>query len=181
MIETERLLLRPIGLDDVADCTALWGDPATMGFIGNGQPLSAEEVWSRTLRHIGHWHALGYGYWAVRETANGGFVGDVGFQTLRRAIEPSLGDRPEIGWVLAAAAQGRGFAREAVAGVLDWADAHLSADETCCIIRPAHARSIRIAEAVGYQRTGTARYGAASMEVFARPRGFQSRLLIPTS
>ena len=181
VLETERLLLRPICLDDIVDCTALWGEPATMRFIGSGQPLTAEEVWSRTLRHIGHWHALGYGYWAVREKEGGRFVGDVGFQNLRRSMQPDLGDRPEIGWVLAAHAQGRGYAREAVSAALAWVDGELQATETVCIIRPAHERSIRIAIEAGYRRTGAARYGAATMDVFARPRPFPSAARIPTS
>lgn len=180
-IETERLALCPYGLADFADCAALWGDPATVTFIGNGQPLGEEEVWSRVLRHIGHWHAIGYGYWAAREKAGGRFVGEIGFQNLRRAMQPPLDDRPEIGWVLAPEAQGRGLAREAVAGTVAWADARLSVAETACIIRPMHERSVRIALAAGYRRTGAARYGAAVMDVFVRPRGFTSDAAAPTS
>ena len=181
VVETERLLLRPYAPSDFSDCAALWADPATVAFIGNGQPLTEEAAWSRVLRHIGHWHAVGYGYWAAREKANGRFVGEFGFQNLRRDIDPPLGDRPEIGWVLAASAQGCGFAREAVTGALAWADHALAAPETACIIRPAHERSIRIAIESGYRRIHAARYGAGVTDVFLRPKGFQSRDVIPTS
>ena len=181
IIETERLILRPYTTEDFPDSAALWADPATLAFIGSGVPLSSEEAWSRVLRNIGHWHALGYGYWAARDKTSGQFVGDIGFQNLRRMMEPGLGDRPEMGWVLAPQAQGKGFAREAVAGALAWADAHLGASETVCIIRPAHERSIRIALASGYRRTGAARYGTAITDVFVRPRAFQSETIIPTS
>ena len=180
-VETGRLVLQPYGLADFADCAALLSDPSTVVFIGDGQPLAEEAVWSRVLRQIGHWHAIGYGYWAAREKANGRFVGEVGFQNLRRDMRPSLDDRPEIGWVLAASAQGRGYAREAVAGALAWADRALPASETACIIRPTHERSIRIALEAGYRRTGDARYGAAVMDMFVRPRGFQSSETVPTS
>ena len=181
IIQTERLTLRPYTAEDFPDSAALWADPATLAFIGDGVPLNAEAVWSRVLRNIGHWHALGYGYWAARDTTSGRFVGDIGFQNLRRMMEPSLGDRPEMGWVLAPQAQGIGYAREAVAGALGWADAHLAASETVCIIRSTHEHSIRIALANGYRRTGAARYGGTTTDVFVRPRAFQSETTIPTS
>ena len=178
--DTERLTLRPHGLIDFADCVALWGDPATMRFIGAGQPLTAEDTWSRLLRYAGGWRLLGFGYWAVRERATGHFVGDVGFQDLRRTIEPPLGDRPEIGWVLARSAQGRGYAAEAVAGAVRWADANLAARETVCIVRPEHARSLSIAARAGYAATGAASYGGALHAVLVRPRVFPSAVVAPT-
>ena len=37
--------------------------------INGGEVPTAEAVWARLLRYIGHWQALGYGYWAVFEKA----------------------------------------------------------------------------------------------------------------
>jgi RimJ/RimL family protein N-acetyltransferase len=177
---TERLVLQPHCEKDFADCAALWGDPAVVSLIGTGRPLTPEEVWSRLLRYVGGWWLLGYGYWAVREKGSGRFLGDVGFQNLRRASEPPLGDRPEVGWVLATEAQGRGYATEAVAGAVAWADAHLVAPETVCIIRPSHVRSLAIAARVGYGAVGSATYGDAAYTVLTRPRVFHSAAAEPT-
>lgn len=100
-IETQRLVLRGFRVEDFADSAALWADPDVTRFIG-GRPSTEEESWTRFLRYLGHWSALGFGYWAVREKNSGRYVGEVGFADYRRDIEPSLGGAPEIGWVLAA-------------------------------------------------------------------------------
>ena len=170
VLETDRLILRGHGRSDLADCAAMWGDPAVVQFIGDAQPLDGEAVWSRLLRYAGHWALMGYGYWCVRERTTGRFVGDVGFVNLHRTTEPPLGDAPEIGWVVAVSAQGRGLAAEAVAAALAWADTRLAAPETVCIIDPEHVRSIRIAETAGYRRRAPARYKGRSITIFARPR-----------
>src|SRR5437762_7040767 len=111
-LDTDRLTLRPHRLDDFPDTRALWSDPEVTRFIG-GRPLTEEETWQRLLRYVGHWSLLGFGYWAVRERGSGRFVGEVGFANGKRTLEPSFGDAPEIGWVLATSAQGRGYATEA--------------------------------------------------------------------
>ncbi len=118
-IETERLLLRGHGVEDFADCLALWTDPAVTRFIG-GKPSTPEEVWARLLRYVGHWSLLGFGYWVVTERVTGRFLGEVGFADFRREIEPSLEGVPEIGWVLTPQGHGRGFATEAAGAALAW-------------------------------------------------------------
>ncbi len=100
ILESERLRLRGHRLEDYRHCAALWGDPEVTRFIG-GRPLSGEEVWARVLRYAGHWVWMGYGYWVVEEKFTGKFVGEVGYANLKREIQPSLGNLPELGWVLA--------------------------------------------------------------------------------
>ncbi len=39
--------------------------------INGGEKPTTESVWSRLLRYIEHWQALGYGYWAVFEKTTG--------------------------------------------------------------------------------------------------------------
>ena len=50
------------------------------------------------MRYSGHWAILGFGYWVVRDTQSGRFLGEVGFADYHREIEPSLHGTPEIGW-----------------------------------------------------------------------------------
>jgi RimJ/RimL family protein N-acetyltransferase len=104
----------------------------------------------------------------VRDRATGRFVGDVGLADLQRAIEPAL-DAPEMGWVLAPWAHGRGLATEAVRAVLDWSAAHLGAPRTMCIIDPDNAASIRVADKCGYRALAPARYKGDPILVFERP------------
>src|SRR5271166_4392110 len=112
VIETERLRLRCHRVGDFAECAAMWADAAVTRYLGR-DPLTAEEVWARLLRYVGHWAALGFGFWAVEEKASGRFVGDLGFMDFKRDLEPSLDDVPEMGWILASQAHGKGYATEA--------------------------------------------------------------------
>ena len=126
---TPRLRLRPPTIDHFPQCLALWSDPAVTQYIG-GAPHAGEQIWARLLRYIGHWQALGFGYWVVETIADNRFVGEVGFSDYRRDIEPRFDGTPEMGWVLSPSAQGQGFAGEATEAALAWRDATLPGDET---------------------------------------------------
>jgi RimJ/RimL family protein N-acetyltransferase len=150
VLRTQRLTLSPHTAADFADSVAMWADPQVARFIG-GRPFSAEESWSRLLRYVGHWAVFGFGYWCVRETAGGAFVGELGFADLKRELEPPFEGAPEIGWALAARAHGQGYAREACEAVLTWSETHFGRVRTVCLIDPANLASIRLAERLGYR------------------------------
>ena len=145
---TERLTLSPIALGDLEDLIALWGDPAFATAVF-AAPLNPEDVWFRLLRDIGHWEALDYGNWAVRETSTGAYVGSVGVLDFRRIMTPAF-DAPELGWGVAPRYQGRGMAFEALSAALAWCDEALNARRTVCMIGPDNAPSHALAERAGY-------------------------------
>ncbi|MBB6096633.1 RimJ/RimL family protein N-acetyltransferase [Deinobacterium chartae] len=166
-LETERLLLRAPTVADYPDSRAMWADPGVTRFI-SGRPLGGEESWSRLLRNIGHWVALGFGPMVVHEKASGRFVGEVGLMNFRRDTEPALPDAPEIGWVLAPWSHGQGFAGEAVRAVLGWGDAHLGAGRTVCMIDPENAPSLAVARKCGFVPCGEASHRGARILVLER-------------
>ena len=166
-IETDRLLLRQHRLADFDDSAALWADARVTRFIG-GRPFTREECWTRFLRYVGHWSAMGFGYWTIREKASGRFVGEVGFADYKRDVEPPLDAAPEHGWVLADWAGGRGLATEAAGAALGWADRAFAGRSTVCIIRPDHAASIRVAKKLGYAESHRALYKNEPIVVLKR-------------
>lgn len=168
-LETPRLLLRARRIEDFDAFAAIWASPGVVRFVG-GATLSREAAWMRFLRQVGHWELLGYGYFAVEDKATGRFVGEVGFQDMRREIVPSIEGLMEAGWILAEEAQGKGLAEEAMQAALAWADAHGTGDRIACIIRPDHAGSLRVAEKLGFVRVGTGRYDGSPMAMLERPR-----------
>lgn len=167
VLHTERLVLSGHTVDDFADSAAMWADPDVVRFIG-GRPSTEEEAWSRLLRYVGHWAALGFGYWVVRERASGRFVGEVGLADFRREIAALFGGAPESGWALAPWAHGRGYATEAVGAMLAWAQSDLGAARTVCMIEPDNAPSIRVAEKLGYRPFARTFYKDAETVLFER-------------
>jgi RimJ/RimL family protein N-acetyltransferase len=166
IVETERLILRGHRPDDFENCVALWADPVVTRYIG-GKPFSAEEVWARLLRYVGHWTLLGFGFWAIEDKAAGSFVGELGFADFKRSIDPPL-DMPELGWVLASNAHGKGYATEAVRAAIGWGEQHFGPIQTTCIIDPENHPSLRVAEKCGYRETRRAIYKGQPMIVFTR-------------
>lgn len=173
VLATPRLTLRPHVPADFADSAALWGDPAVVEHIG-GVPSSPAEVWTRLLGYAGSWTLLGFGYWCVRESATGRFVGEAGLADFKRDLDPPLGDAPEAGWALSPWAHGRGYGREAVGAVLGWADAVLAAPRTVCLIAPENAASIRLAQAQGFSPYALARYREREVRLFERPAALRA-------
>jgi RimJ/RimL family protein N-acetyltransferase len=167
ILETERLRLRAHRLEDFVHSAAMWSD-AKITEHTVGKPQTEEESWTRFLRYVGHWSVMGFGYWVVEEKASGNFLGEIGFADFKRDIEPSLKGVPEIGWVLATHAHGKGFATEAVRTAVAWGDAHFDSKRTACIIAPENLPSIRVAEKCGYREFQRTTYRGKPALMFER-------------
>jgi RimJ/RimL family protein N-acetyltransferase len=149
VLTTARLTLTPPERSDFEDSAAMWSDPLVTRHVG-GRTSTPEESWARVLRARGLWAVLGYGYWAVRETATGRYVGEVGFADFHRGLAPSIDGIPEMGWVLAAWSHGKGFAAEAVSAGLAWGESQWGAGPVVCIIDPDNAPSLKLAGRMGF-------------------------------
>src|SRR5690606_29574626 len=132
-LQTARLRLRGHRPADFPALCALWGDATVTRHLGG--PASPEAVWARMLRYSGHWAQLGFGYWLIECRESGGYLGEAGLACHRRLLSPAMpADRPEAGWVLTGAAEGRGLAAEAMAAVLAWGDRWLAQDQRFALI-----------------------------------------------
>ncbi|WP_428393724.1 GNAT family N-acetyltransferase [Lichenicoccus sp.] len=168
-LETPRLTLQGHTPSDFDDLAAMWADPLVVRHI-TGKASTPQESWSRLLRNRGLWSVLGYGYWCVRETRSGRYVGDVGFADFRRDSGPSVRGVPEAGWVLARWAHGRGFAHEAVSAILSWLDGSTEHERVVCFIVAGNAPSIRIAEKSGFVASGIVRLNDEAVSLWERKR-----------
>lgn len=167
-IATDRLILTAPRQDDLDDMMALWGDPSVMQYIG--APLGRAEVWGRLLKYAGHWALFGFGYWLVRERAGGRFVGEANLSFQQRSHPALPEDEIEGGWLLAPAAQGKGYAGETLAALLDWADDGLATASVRCLIDRRNAASFRLAERHGFNRVGMVTTGGEDFELLRRGR-----------
>ena len=169
VLHTERLTLRAPALTDFDSALAMWTHPDVIRFIG-GRAQSREEVWGRVLRYIGHWTALGFGFWCVDDRATGAHLGEVGFSDFHRELEPSFGDTPEMGWAFGPAAHGRGIATEAVLAAAAWGDQTFKAGVTGCIISPENVASQRVAAKAGFVEKVRSAYKGEPTVIYERRR-----------
>ena len=148
IVETARLILRQNLPSDLEDRIAITDDPDFMRFVGG--VYDRQENWARLLRYIGHWACFGFGLFAVEEKATGRYVGNVGLARFERGLGEDFDPFPEGGWMVAQWAEGQGYATEAMIAALDWHERHFGAGRQVCIIDPANATSLRLAEKLGF-------------------------------
>ena len=114
----QRLILRGHRPGGFRRPAALWADPAVTRHIV-GKPSTRKNP-ARFICYVsGHWALKDMVSWAIEFPPA---IGSPGFADFKRQMEPSLGDAPEIGWVLAGAAHGKGAATEAVQAIVAWGD-----------------------------------------------------------
>lgn len=142
-LETDRLLLRQFRNADLDAYAAMCADAEVMRFLGTGVTLNRPESWRSMAGILGHWELLGYGMFAVELKSSGELLGRAGF------LDPPGWPGFEVGWVLARAHWGRGYAFEAAEACRDLAFGPLARDRVISLIRPDNQRSVRVAQKLG--------------------------------
>ncbi len=111
---TPRLVLTPVGLDDVDDLLLLYGDPKVSYWTGPWSRATVEE-WAAGM--AARWARDGVGKWMARDRSDGSLVGRGGFTRVDLDGETVL----ELGWAVRDARTGRGYATEVGHAALAWA------------------------------------------------------------
>lgn len=133
--------------DDFEAYAEICADLEVMRYLG-GKPLNRMDAWRNMATMIGHWHPRGYGHWAVIEKASRRSIGRIGF------MNPEGWPGFELGWTLARAAQGKGYATEGARRALEYAFTEMNRDHVISLINPLNAASIRVAERLGEKVEG---------------------------
>lgn len=148
-IVAERLRLRPFAVEEARIIVAYRRDPTVARFQGWGvvDPGEIERdlaaMRTRTPCDApGPWFQL-----AVVARATGGIVGDVGVRVLTE--EP---DAAEIGYTIAPAHQGQGYATEAVSALCEWLLGPRALARVIAVVDGRNAPSIAVAENAGFHR-----------------------------
>jgi RimJ/RimL family protein N-acetyltransferase len=147
---TDRLVLTPIGLDDVDDLLLLYGDPQVAFWTG---PWTRASVVRWVAGMASRWAVNGVGKWMARDRSDGSLVGRGGFSRTELEGETVL----ELGWVVRDARTGRGFASEIGRAAVAWASEHRP-DLSVVAYTEVHNRSSRaVMERLGMQPAGVIR------------------------
>jgi RimJ/RimL family protein N-acetyltransferase len=144
-LRTDRLLLRAWGEADLEPFAAMNADPVVMEHFP--APLTRAESDDMVHRIEQRWGDGRPSLWAVEVPGVAPFIGFVGL------LEPSF-DAPftpcvEVGWRLAAAHWGRGYAPEGAHAALAHGFDRLGLDEIVSFTVPANTSSRRVMEKLG--------------------------------
>jgi RimJ/RimL family protein N-acetyltransferase len=112
-VETPRLLLRPVTLDDFDAWAEFMGDAESMKFLGGAQPRSS--AWRALMTMAGAWHLHGFAMFSVIEKATGRWVGRLG------PWVPEGWPGTEVGWGIIRDCWGKGYGTEGATATIDWA------------------------------------------------------------
>jgi RimJ/RimL family protein N-acetyltransferase len=143
-LRTERLLLRQWRDADVPAWAAMNADPAVREFFP--QVMTYEQSAGSVAAFREELAERGWGWWAVEEAATGGFLGFAGLDPVDEEL-PFGG--VEVGWRLARAAWGHGYATEAGRACLDHGFGPLGLTEILAITAVGNDRSRAVMQRLG--------------------------------
>jgi RimJ/RimL family protein N-acetyltransferase len=147
---TERLVLTPVGREDVDDLALLCSDPVVAYWTGPWTRAGVE-AWAANM--AAGWTADGVGKWMARARSDGSLVGRGGFARFDLAGEIVL----ELGWAVRDARTGRGYATELGRAALAWAVPH-HAELPIVAFTEVHNRASRaVMERLGMRPAGIIR------------------------
>jgi len=146
VLETERLLLRWVELDDAGFIMRLVQEPAWKRHIGDRKVDTPEEARAHVEKSYRSMYArLGFGLNLVTDRRTGEPHGICGL--LKR---DSLGD-VDLGFAFLESSWGRGYAFEAASAVMAQEPARLGLTRVAAITAPGNAASIRLLGKLGFR------------------------------
>ena len=167
ILETERLRLRWFTDADVDFLRALLNDPGWLANIGerNVRTRRQARAWIAT-RHTATYGRLGFGFWGVERRSDGRLLGMCGLIKRDTLMEA------DVGYALMPEFRGQGYAREAAAACLRYAQDVLGLAEVWGITGPDNAASAAVLQQIGLQDAGVTRLVGEEREtwLFKSPR-----------
>lgn len=149
-LESDRLLLRAWRDEDLPAFAALNADPQVMRYFP--APLTSEQsdALADKIRQFLQQH--GWGLWALEVKGGAPFIGFVGLAI--PADDLPCSPCVEIGWRLAAAHWGKGYASEAAKAALHFAFEHMNLAEVVSFTAGTNQPSRRVMEHIGMSSNG---------------------------
>ena len=151
-IATERLVLRAITPSDASALFAIFSDEQVMRFWSSAAMVSIEEAeaLAREIDALGRARTLLQ--WGIVVKDDPGLVGTCTLYRWERRHR-----RAELGYALRRDVWGRGYATEAVTGVLRFAFDAMGLHRVGADTDPRNAASARVLERLGFEREGVQR------------------------
>lgn len=161
-LETDRMMLVPLGQEHRDGVRALWSQPAVARHSGTVldrfgipimMPMQSLDDADRLVDFWLHARRDGWGVrWAMMLGSAQAFAGMVGFNSLTPHAEIAYHLHPDY-W-------GQGLMREACVAVLGWLDQTLAPERVEAFVELANTRSIALARRLGFEGQGDLVLGA---------------------
>ncbi len=147
-IETDRLILRQWQDSDVEPFAALNADPDVMKFFP--KLMALEETTAMVERIKARYDSDTFCFWAAEEKETCNFIGFIGLG--RPTFEAYFIPCVEIGWRLAKAYWGKGYAPEGAKEVLRDGFERTNLEEIVALTAVLNSKSIRVMEKISMHR-----------------------------
>lgn len=142
---TDRLVLRPCGADDLGDLHHLWSQPDIRRFLFDDRTISREEALSFIEASLSAFANHGYGIWLFFEAGSNEIAGFAGLlESSQGAPNLIYGTRPGL-W-------GRGYATEAARGVLWQAFEVRRLERVMADVDEPNEKSVQVLERIGMRQ-----------------------------
>jgi RimJ/RimL family protein N-acetyltransferase len=141
LINTARLVMRPLTMNDLDALVDLHADPRVNRFV---PAFSREQMVERLADIEQQWLERGHGLCAVELRDGRAFIGRCGLKYWAQF------DEVEAGWILKPGAWGHGYATEAAGACVEWGFARLGVDYFTAMINPANTASVGVAKRLGF-------------------------------
>lgn len=150
MIATARLRLRPCVEADKPAFAVILNTPAMMAEMGGVR--SREDIDALVDKRLADQARHGFSYWAVELRETDVLIGTCGIRIASNYPGTPVEGMHEMGWRIAEAHWGRGYASEAARATLDWAWERLPAETIAAWTTAGNRRSWRVMERLGMGR-----------------------------
>jgi [ribosomal protein S5]-alanine N-acetyltransferase len=152
LLETSRLLLRPLRLDDAVDMYEYASDQ-DVAHAGLWQPLASLDASLADIRQVLHEYAMHTLWdWAIEHRADHKMIGRIGLSHYHPGDQ-----RADLGYALNRRYWSKGYATEAAQTVLRYAFRDLRLNRVGALVLPDNAGSIRVLGKIGMKREGLRR------------------------
>ena len=149
LIETPRLIIRPLTMADEKGMFAMDSDPEVHRFVGN-KPYTTLYQTRATIDYVMRQYAeSGIGRWAVIEKETNDFVGWTGLKLMKEKVNGYI-EFYDFGYRLARRFWGRGYATESGRASLDYGINELRLNEIYGMTDVNNGASRHILEKLGF-------------------------------
>lgn len=141
-LETERLILRPMRVEDWPSYFTFCRSDRSKGM---GGPFTEEQAWGMFCHDAGQWTLFGIGALMIEDRKTGKALGQICLSSGKGPLFPE----DELGWFLYEEVEGKGIAFEAAVAMRDWAFGTAGLETLVSYIDADNPRSRALAERLG--------------------------------